>query len=148
MRSDAVKVSGYIFLQLFDSSGKLKEEREIRNVVTNSGHQYLVDLLCGHEQDTMKYVAIGTGDAAAAATNSDMDSEVGTRAGGTVTDSGKTYQIEHTFGSGDPAAAVAIQEAGLFSTASGGTLGSRQQFATINKGTSDSLKITWRWVFS
>lgn len=149
MMEEKIGVSGFVFIELFDRDGNLKETRDFKNTFTNAGKRYMTDLLCKTAPGTMKYIGIGTGSQAAASSDAALQTAVGTRGSGTVTDSGKTYQVQYTFASGNPASGPnAIKEAGLFSTTSGGCIGSRQVFSVINKATSDSLRITWRWVFS
>ena len=41
------------------------------------------------------------------------------------------------------AAAYAIKEAGIFNAATGGTMLARTTFAVINKGTDDTVSISW-----
>ena len=55
--------------------------------------------------------------------------------------SGGTVTYVATFGAGEGTGAVT--EAGLFNASSGGTLLCRTVFAVVNKGSQDSMTITW-----
>jgi len=145
---ESIKVTGFCFLELFDKDGNLKEKREYKNVFTQTGMDYMVDCLMQTEEDQMRYIGIGTDNSAAASNDTALGVERGTRASGTITDGGKTYTVEYTFLANNPGTPYALVEAGLFSTISGASMGSRQTFSVINKGTSDTFKVTWRYVFS
>jgi len=89
----------------------------------------------------MSHMAIGTGSTPAAA----GDSALGTQAARvaltstTVTNAEVAYVA--TFGAGTGTGA--ITEAGLFNASSGGTMLCRTVFSVVNKGSSDSMTITW-----
>ena len=91
----------------------------------------------------MTHMAVGSGSAAAAAANTALGTELNrialTTAGGTV--SNATVQYDATWTSSSPA--YAIEEAGIFTAASGGTMLARTVFAIINKGTDDTVTISW-----
>ena len=93
----------------------------------------------------MTHMALGSGSAAAAAGNTALGTELAssrqalTTAGGTV--AGATVQYDATWS--DAIGALAIEEAGIFTAASGGTMLARTVFAIINKGTDDTVTISW-----
>ena len=91
----------------------------------------------------MTHMGIGSGSTAAAVANTTLGTELNrialTTAGGTV--SGATVQYDATWTSSSPA--YAIEEAGIFTAASGGTMLARTVFAVINKGTDDTVSISW-----
>ena len=91
----------------------------------------------------MTHMAIGSADTAAAAGNTALATELNrialTTAGGTV--STNTVQYDASWTSSSPA--YAIKEAGIFNAASGGTMLARTVFAIINKGTDDTVSISW-----
>jgi len=91
----------------------------------------------------MTHMGIGSGSTAAAVANTTLGTELNrialTTAGGTV--SGATVQYDATWTSSSPA--YAIEEAGIFTAASGGTMLARTVFAIINKGTDDTVAISW-----
>jgi len=91
----------------------------------------------------MTHMAVGSGSAAAAVGNTALGTELNrialTTAGGTV--SGATVQYDATWS--DAIGALAIEEAGIFSASTGGTMLARTVFAIINKGTDDTVSISW-----
>ena len=91
----------------------------------------------------MTHMAVGSGSAAAAVGNTALGTELNrialTTAGGTV--SNATVQYDATWS--DAIGALAIEEAGIFNAASGGDMLARTVFAIINKGTDDTVSISW-----
>ena len=91
----------------------------------------------------MTHMGIGSGSTAAAVANTTLGTELNrialTTAGGTV--SNATVQYDATWSSSH--GAYAIQEAGIFTASSGGTMLARTVFAVINKGTDDTVTISW-----
>ena len=91
----------------------------------------------------MTHMAIGSSGAAAAVANTALTTELNrlalSTAGGVV--SGVTVQYDATWSAATPA--YSIQEAGIFNAASGGNMLARTVFAVINKGTNDTVSISW-----
>lgn len=143
-----IKATGRVNYKLFDSSGNLKEERDINNLVVTVGKNFLASWLATASQSTvfMPYVALGTGATAAAAGDTALQTELATRVAGTVTSSTNVYQNIASFGPGVDTGA--ITEAGLLSAAAAGTLFARQVFSVINKGAGDTLQVTWQVTLS
>ena len=137
---------GRVKIELFGSDGLLKERRQFDNVITEVGDAHVADQLSSAPgESAMSHMAIGTGSTAAATGDTALDSEIDRNAltsrtqGAAAADNDVIYV-------GDWAAADgtgAIVEAGIFNSSSGGTLLCRQVFAVVNKGASDTLKITW-----
>lgn len=140
--------TGHINFKLFDAEGNLKEERDIKNVVVTVGKVYMATWLAAATQADyfMKYVGLGTGTTAASASDTALETELATRATGTITSSGAVWQSVSTFNAGVDTGA--ITEAGIFSASSSGTMLARQVFSAINKGASDSLQVTWQITIS
>lgn len=145
---DSVKLTGYIKFDLFDGEGKLKDHREVKNVVVTVGKNYLASWLKDATQADyfMRYLALGTGTAAAVAGDTTLQTEIGTRVAGTLTSSTNVWQNQGTFGAG--ISTGAITEAGIFSASSVGTMLARQVFSVINKAAGDSLTVTWQITIS
>lgn len=145
---ETITAKGRIKFDLFDSSGKLKETREINNVVVTVGKNFLATWLTAATQSTffMQYIGLGTGTNAANASDTALQTELGTRVAGTLTPSSNVWQNVASFGPGVDTGA--ITESGIFSASTSGTLFARQTFAVINKGAGDSLQVTWQVTFS
>ena len=114
------------------------------NLVVTAGKNWVASRFKdGSIPDEMSHMAIGSADTAAAAGNTALATELNrivlTTDGGTV--STNTVQYDATWSDSSPA--YAIKEAGIFNAASGGTMLARTVFAIINKGTDDTVSISW-----
>jgi len=95
----------------------------------------------------MSHMALGTANTAAAAGNTALAAEITasrialTTDGGTVSNATVQYDATWTSSHG----AYAIQEAGIFNhaTSGSGDMLARTVFAVINKGTDDTVTISW-----
>ena len=141
--NETMQISGHINLNLFGPDGKLKDERSIKNVIVTSGKNFLATWLAQASQAGyfMQYLAIGTGTNAAQASDVALQTEIGTRIAGVLTDSNNIWQNQATFPAGNGTGA--ITEAGIFSAVTSGTMFARQVFAVLNKAAGDSLQLTW-----
>ena len=116
------------------------------NLVVTAGKNWVAGRFKdGSIPDEMSHMALGSGSTAAAAGNTALETELSnsrivlTTDGGTV--STNTVQYDATWTSSH--AAYVIKEAGIFNHASAGTMLARTVFAIINKGTDDTVSITW-----
>ena len=145
-----ITLAGKVHIMLYDKDGNLKEERVENNIVTTAGLGHIADQLSSSPGEAaMGYMALGSGTNAAAAGDTALQSEFGT--GGrnallTRTDSGAVVTYTCTFSAGESTGAVT--EAGILNDASAGTLLAHLVFSAINKGSGDTLAITWTLTFS
>lgn len=144
---DGATAVGRFSLKLYGADGQLKDERQIKNVVTTAG---LTALAARMAADTpsgkfMTYIGIGTGTTGALAADTTLETEA-SRKLGSVSSSMAVFTNTVTFNAGEGTGA--ITEAGLLSASSGGTLFSRQTFAAVNKAAADSLVVTWNVTLS
>jgi hypothetical protein len=89
----------------------------------------------------MSHMAIGTNSTAAAAGNTALGAEADRNGLASTVVSGATVTYTATFGAGEGTGA--ITEAALLNASSGGTMLCRTVFAVVNKGSQDSMTITW-----
>lgn len=147
---DACVVKGKWRAELFDEFGTLKQSVDGFNVVCTNGKEFLASFLnsavAAAATFTMRYVAVGSGTAAEAAANTALGDELSRHTGTVSYLSGAIYQIVATFATGSGTGA--ISEYGLFSSSTGGTILSRDVESVINKGASDTLKVTAQITFS
>jgi len=115
--------------------------QEVPNLVVTDGKEFVASRMKDASTAAMSHMAIGTGSAAAAASNAALGSEADRNALTSTTVSGTTVTYVATFGAGEGSGA--ITEAGLFNAASAGVMLCRTVFAVVNKGASDSMTITW-----
>ena len=114
------------------------------NLVVTAGKNWVAGRFKdGSIPDEMSHMAIGSADTAAAAGNTALATELNrialTTDGGTVSTNTVQYDASWTSATG----AFAIKEAGIFNASSGGTMLARTTFAVINKGTDDTVSISW-----
>ena len=114
------------------------------NLVVTAGKNWVAGRFKdGSIPDEMSHMAIGSADTAPAAGNTALATELNrialTTDGGTVSTNTVQYDASGT----SAAAAYAIKEAGIFNAATGGTMLARTTFAVINKGTDDTVSISW-----
>lgn len=142
-------IKGEYHIELFDKDGNLKDERRGENLVTTVGKNDIVDqLLASPAAVKPTHMAIGTGTTAAAVGDTTLQTET---ASTRVALTSKTRSTNVLTMVGDWAAGIgtsAVTEAGVFNAASAGDLYSRAVFSAINKGASDTLKITWTYTIS
>ena len=143
---DCVARKGKLNIELFGPDGKVKEKREISNLMVNVGEAHIADQLSSSPgEDAMSHMAIGTGTTDPASTDTVLANEIDRNAltsrtqGAGGDDNDVIYVGDWAAGDGTGA----ITEAGILNAAAVGSLLARATFAAINKGASDTLKITW-----
>ena len=142
MLIDGMKAKGRVNIVLKGKDGKVKESREINNLVVGSGLDYIASRMGGTSSSVMSHMALGSGTTAAANGDTDLESILGSREAldsTTVTDN--TIQYLSSFEAGD--ATGAVTEAGIFNASTGGDMLCRTTFDVVNKGAEDSLSVTW-----
>jgi hypothetical protein len=117
--------------------------QEIKNLVVTAGKGWIADRMQGVSEDVMSHMAVGTGTSAAVIGDTTLGTEVARVAlgtsGGVV--AGAVITFETTYAAG--VATAALTEAGIFNDPTTGTMLARTVFATVNKGASDSMTISW-----
>ena len=144
--TDKVARKGTLLVQLFSADGKLKEERKIENLMTNAGEAYIADQLASSQDESaMSHMAIGTGTTDPTSAQTALVNEIDRNAL-TSKNQGAGGDDNDIIYIGDWAAedgTGAITEAGIFNSSAAGTMLARSTFSVINKGASDTLKVTW-----
>lgn len=142
MIKDNLKLKGRVAIVLRDAKGEIKQEQEIRNLVVDSGLDFIASRMGGASSDVMSHMAVGSGTVAANAADTTLGSELGRSAltSSTVTDNAIAYVASFPAGTGTGA----VTEAGIFNDASAGDMLCRTVFDVVNKQTDDSLQITWQ----
>lgn len=149
--TDAPDLVGTILFEVRDRYGKLKERRELHNLVVDAGKAGIASRINGAGGEAaFTFIAIGTGATAAAAGDTALQTEIstggGARAAGTAsrvtTDvTNDTAQVVLTY---NFTSSFAVTESGLLNASSAGVLLARQVFSAINVVNGDSLQITWK----
>ena len=140
-KKDESRALGKLTIEVKDKDGNIKQKQEVKNLVVDTGLDYIASRMKDASATAMSHMAIGTGSTAAAAGNTALGSEAARQAltSTTVTSNAVAYVASFAAGTGTGA----ITEAGILNGASGGTLLCRTVFSVVNKGASDSMTITW-----
>ena len=142
---EKLKMQGRLTIVLKDENGVVKDVREVKNLVVNTGLGHITTRMLGTTQGVMSHMALGSGATAANATDTTLGSQLGSRkVFDSVTQSGSSNEsivYVTTFNAGE--ATGAVTEAGIFNASTSGVMLCRTVFAVVNKGASDTLQITW-----
>lgn len=125
-----------------EATGEVKHDIETTNLVVDTGLDYIASRMIGTSAGVMSHMAVGSDNTAAAAGDTALGSQLGSRkslTSSTATDNAVEYVA--TFAAGEGTGAVV--EAGIFNAGTAGTMLCRTVFDVINKGASDSMTITW-----
>jgi|TARA_R110000823_G_scaffold242142_1_gene366687 hypothetical protein len=136
MLHDNFQMTGHLAIAIND-----EVVQEVPNLVVTDGKEFVASRMKDTTKAAMSHMGIGTGSTAAAAANSALGSQADRNALTSTTVSGAAVTYLASFGAGEGTGA--ITEAGLFNAASAGDMLCRTVFAVVNKGSSDSMTITW-----
>ena len=149
---DTQKVIGLITIDVKDKFGRLKEHREIKNIVCNTGKAVVAGLLCGDGGlAVFNYLEVGVGTTAAAAADTALQTAITdsglARASATVsrvttTVTNDTAQLVKTW---SVSGTKAITEAGAFNASSAGTILGHQVFSAVNVVSGDTFQLTYKF---
>ena len=115
--------------------------RDIDNLVVTAGKGYVASRMKDASATAMSHMAIGSSTTAAAAGQTALLSELGRVSLTSTTVSSNVVTYVATFAAGTGTGAVT--EAGILNASSSGTLLCRTEFSVVNKGSADSMTITW-----
>ena len=144
--NESIKLKGDVAIVLKDQDGNIKDKRDINNLVVNAGLTYIVDRMkrdASGGKAVMTHMAVGSGTTSAGASQTDLVSILGSRESLDSTTISGTNALVYvsSFEAGDGTGAVT--EAGIFNASSGGDMLCRTVFTTVNKGSNDTMSITW-----
>ena len=143
--AENLQLSGQLSIVLKDKNGQIKETREVKNLVVNTGLAYIISRMTGTSKAVMSHMAVGSGTTAAAATQTDLVSMLGAReALDSTTINGINSEKVTYIATFEPGKGTgAITEAGIFNAVSGGDMLCRTVFPVVNKQADDTMAITW-----
>jgi len=138
---ELIKASGSLRVVVTGADGKVKDEREFKNLVVTVGKNYVASRMVGTSANVMSHMAIGSSSTPAAAGDTALGAELGrvALAGSSASANVVTYTATFPAGTGTGA----VVEAGILNAASVGTLLCRTVFAVVNKGADDAMSVTW-----
>ena len=145
MINENLKLSGQLNIVLKDKAGNVKDQREVKNLVVNSGLAYIASRMKDTTKGAVSHKTCGSGTTAAAASQTDFVSILGSREALDSTtisgsDNDKIVYVS-AFEAGD--ATGAVTEAGIFNAASSGDMLCRTVFNVVNKAADDTMSVTW-----
>lgn len=144
--SESFKVVGKLTIDIFDEAGALKSSKTVDNLVVTAGLGFITSRMINTSSAVMSHMAVGTNATTPVRADTTLGAEVGRVALTSSTVSTVTYTNDSvvyvgTFGAGTGTGALV--EAGIFNASSAGTMLCHTTFATVNKGASDTMAITW-----
>ena len=145
MLQDNIKTKGTLSLVLTDEFGNVKQQDE-HNLVVSTGLAYIASRMKDATATAMSHMAVGSGSTAAAAGDTTLTElgRVALTSTTIVTTSVTNDAVQYVATFPAATATGAITEAGIFNAGSAGTMLCRTVFAVINKGSLDTLTITWK----
>lgn len=155
---ETFKLKGSFHMVVRGPDGVFREERHVNNLVVSAGKAIVAGLInsavtaTSTGGGTFRYLAIGASSSATAAADTTLGSEFSSAGGArviatsltrtTTTVANDTAQLVVTYTCS--AGGLAVVEAGIFDSSSGGNMLARQPFAVINLSSGDSLQTTWK----
>lgn len=143
LMNEMVKANGRLTIEIFSSSGLLKEKVNVPNLVVTTGRNYIASRMTGTTPAVMSHMAVGTGTTEPVIANTTLETELARVAldSQSTVDNVSTYIA--TYGAG--VATGAITEAGIFNAAGAGlgTMLCRTVFGVVTKAVDDIMVITW-----
>ena len=137
-----LNVTGALNIVLTKEDGSVQTV-DTHNLVVSTGLNFIVSRMKDATATVMSNMALGTGTTAAVLADTTLSSEIsGSRVAITST-SVTSNQIVYVASFAAGVGTGAVTEAGIFNASSSGTLLSHVVFSAINKGSADSLTITW-----
>jgi hypothetical protein len=137
---ESLKATGSLNILITRANGST-ESTQVKNLVVNSGLNYIVSRMKDTTLGAMSHMAVGSGSTAAAGGNTALGTELGRVALTSTTVSTNTIQYVALFPAGTGTGTVT--EAGVFNNSSGGTMLCRTVFGVVTKDAGDSMSITW-----
>jgi hypothetical protein len=145
--NDNIKVKGSLTMTLTKPNGDIDVRRK-DNIIVNGGFDFICDAIANTSRPAiMSHIAVGTGTSTPVATQTTLVAELLRKAAAYAHTTGtKFFTLTTTFNEDE--ATGAITEAGVFNSASDGTMLDRVTFSVINKGEDDVLTCQFQFTLS
>jgi len=141
--AEGIKATGMVRVVRTNEHGVIVEERNVKNLVVTTGKNYIASKMVATTNSpvSMTHMGIGTGTATPAIGDTALSGQTARAAltGSAVSGNAITYTATFNPGVGDGA----ITEAGIFNASTSGTMLCRTTFPVVNKGSGDTITITW-----
>ena len=144
MLKDTMKITGTLNVKHYDSEYRLIQELDLKNLVVNTGKNFIAQRMVGTGTNIMSHMAVGGTNASQTVLDTALGSELARVALTTSAVSENTITYVATFPAGTPSLTSNLYEAGIFNAASAGTMLCRTTFGLVTKNPSDIITITWQ----
>jgi len=136
--NEQLKMTGRLRIHL---NGELV--RDLDNLVVTAGKGFVALRMIGTGVGVMTHMGVGTGTTDPAAGDTALETQVGSRKAFTTSAAVSAAVVTYitAFAAGEGTGA--LTEAGIFNASSGGTMLARTEFSVVNKGSADTMTITW-----
>ena len=141
MFTDSVKVKGALQIDVFDESGKQKEQKKIDNLVVATGKQVIAARLLGNTLPVFSHMAVGSSNTAATSSQTSLGAELSRVGFDSTSRSSNALTFVATFPAGSGTGT--LTEAGIFNDGTSGNMLCRTNFNAVNKASGDTIVITW-----
>jgi hypothetical protein len=141
MIKEKLQIRGDVNIVLCGKDGKVKDTRDIKNLVVTTGLEWIADRM-NDVGDLMTHMGVGSGNTAPTALDTSLSALLVERHpldSTTVTNASVLYV--HAFLPGESTGAIV--EAGIFNALSGGDMLCRTVFDVVTKGVDDTMTISW-----
>jgi hypothetical protein len=153
--SESLGLRGNVDMMLYDMNGQVKDERHLDNLIVGAGVEGVASRIAPHDGSVnpsapYNYIALGTGDTAADASQTSLVAELPAGASYSrlqdsqaqyTTSGGNKLTLSMTFAPGQGTGT--LRESGIFDAATGGDMLARQTFSEMQKAAGDTLTVTW-----
>jgi hypothetical protein len=140
---ETLQAKGQLKVVLTGPDGKVKTEQLLKNLVVDTGLNFIVSRMKDATADVMSHMTVGTGTTPAAAGDTTLETEIAGARTALTSTTVAANQVTYVSSFGAGVGTGAITEAGVLNAASGGTLLCRTVFPVVNKQAGDSMTITW-----
>ena len=144
--SHRTTIRGRPLIVLRDQHGRIRDIRSGPNLIVQNGWEMIASQIGKSAGGTgAQNIGLGTDSGPIASTDNTISTETASRILATWSSSVGcvTWNLSASFGSGVPGGGDSIRQAGVLTSATGGTMFAKASFAVVNKGSADSLLVTW-----
>lgn len=140
--NEALQMKGELIITKTSETGQV-EVVKIPNLVVSAGKTFIMSRVASNTSPVMSHMAVGEGTTSPVLGNTGLETELARvavdTAGGVA--SANTVAYSATFSTG--VGTGALTEAGIFNASSSGTMLCRTTFPVLNKGSNDTISISW-----
>jgi len=148
MITDTLKATGSLVIVVTGPDGKIKEKREVNNLVVNIGKNHIAARVTSNANVIMSHMAVGSANVAATSGQNLLLGETSRVSLSSTSASANAITYNATFPAGSGTGTIC--EAGIFNAAgaNAGIILCRTRFNEINKAADDVIAITWNVAIS